>query len=164
MTGFPGAHGGSEKGIHFVTFIFHTSFPVFNQLELQCSSPMGSLMRMGSVSSLGFPGPARFSAKTLKRYFFLVGSPFTLSPNKDSDHSSIQYFLFYSSRIFLPEGGFCDGQLVASDPLVCLWVKFLDPVTSDGTAAVLVGLKPGQGNCILGNIRGCDSGRRTRRI
>lgn len=37
-------------------------------------------MRTGSVSALGFPGPDRFSAKTRKRYFFLVGSPFTLQP------------------------------------------------------------------------------------
>lgn len=35
-------------------------------------------MRTGSVSTLGFPDPARFSAKTRKLYFFLVGSPFTL--------------------------------------------------------------------------------------
>ena len=40
--------------------------------------PIGSLTRIGSVSLLGFPVPARFSARTLNLYFFLVGRPLTL--------------------------------------------------------------------------------------
>lgn len=53
---------------------------------------MGSLMRTGSVSVLGFPGPARFSAKTRKRYFFLVGSPFTLQPHESRVGKMFSFF------------------------------------------------------------------------
>lgn len=54
---------------------------------------MGSLMRTGSVSVLGFPGPARFSARTRKLYFFLVGSPFTLKPHKNMVKKNIIHSL-----------------------------------------------------------------------
>lgn len=40
--------------------------------------PIGSLTRIRSVSLLGFPVPARFSARTLNLYFFLVARPLTL--------------------------------------------------------------------------------------
>lgn len=60
----------------------------------QCDIPMGSLMRTGSVSTLGFPGPARFSASTRKRYFFLVGSPFTLQPHESRVRKNILHIFF----------------------------------------------------------------------
>lgn len=40
--------------------------------------PIGSFTKIGSVSRLGFPGPARFSAKTRNLYFFLFVRPLTL--------------------------------------------------------------------------------------
>lgn len=40
--------------------------------------PIGSFTKIGSVSLLGFPGPARFSAKTRNLYFFLFVRPLTL--------------------------------------------------------------------------------------
>lgn len=40
--------------------------------------PIGSFTKIGSVSLLGFPGPARFSANTRNLYFFLFVRPLTL--------------------------------------------------------------------------------------
>lgn len=146
---------------------------------------MGSLMRTGSVSELAFPGPARFSARTRKRYFFFVGSPFTLQPHESrvrkNYFSSCPYISIYSMSpcwlmtfyhyacnltavIFLPESCILNGQFVASDPLVAIWIKLLDPVSGDRTAAVLIWLEPGQRHSVLGDVRGSDSGWRTRRI
>lgn len=65
---------------------------------------------------------------------------------------------------YLPEGRVLDGQFVASDPLVALWIKLLDPVSGDGTAAVLIGLEPGQSHGVPGDVGGSDSGWRTRRF
>lgn len=52
--------------------------------------PIGSLIKIWSVSLLGLPGPARFSAKTRNLYFFLVGRPFTLQANVYFRHIKIQ--------------------------------------------------------------------------
>lgn len=53
--------------------------------------PIGSLTRMGSVSLLGFPVPARFSARTLNLYFFRVGRPLTLQIHANTHHKAIQH-------------------------------------------------------------------------
>lgn len=51
-----------------------------------------------------------------------------------------------------PVVGVFDGQFVASDPLVVLRLVSLHPVSCDGTSTVLVGLVPGQGQRVLGDV------------
>lgn len=54
--------------------------------------------------------------------------------------------------VYLPEGRVLYGQFVASDPLVALWIKLLDPVSGDWTATILIWLEPCQSHGILRNV------------
>lgn len=72
---------------------------------------MGSLMRTGSVSTLGFPGPARFSARTRKLYFFLVGSPFTLQPHESRVRKNMVR-IFFTYKYLSPHWRSCNFTAV----------------------------------------------------
>lgn len=70
----------------------------------------------------------------------------------------------FSCDIVLPECCVFNREFVASDPFFTLWIKLLNPVASDRTATIFIWLKPSQSHCIFSDIRGSDSGWRTRRV
>lgn len=112
-------------------------------------------MRIGSVSLLGFPVPARFSARTLNLYFFLVGRPLTLQrttclistikSNKEArEEVKISFRQQTVEQLDSPVVGVFDGQFVASHPFVVVRFVSLHPVSGDGTSSVLIRLIPGE--------------------
>ena len=104
------------------------------------------MTRIGSVSLLGFPVPARFSARTLNLYFFLVGRPLTLQ-RETQQHISTMKSNKEVSNSFQegdsPVVGVFDGQLVASHPPVVVRFVSLHPVSGDGASSILLRLIPG---------------------
>lgn len=103
---------------------------------------------------LGFPVPARFSARTLNLYFFLVGRPLILQ--KKTHHISTMTSNKEVSNSFQevdsPVVGVFDGQLVASDPLVVVRFVSLHPVSGDGASSILIRLIPGQSQGVFGDV------------
>lgn len=75
--GLPGAQGGSKGGTALVWLLHPSPMSTTKGMDRE-PIPMGSLMRTGSVSELALPGPAKFSARTRKRYLVFVRRPLTL--------------------------------------------------------------------------------------
>lgn len=107
---------------------------------------------------LGFPVPARFSARTLNLYFFLVGRPLTLQRktrhiSKLKSNTDTQCRTHFRQQTMeSPVVGVFDGQLVTSDPLVAVRFVSLHPVSGDGASSVLIRLVPGQRQRVLGDV------------